>query len=162
VKLLAGVGLRCLAGITVALAPFGAPAAWAEAGSEPGWLERSHLTGDWGGRRTTLTDHGVVLGARYTAGFWSNVRGGFQTGTRYEGFAQWWLEANLDELLGWKGGSFDINWYSYHGGQPSEDLVGPFPTQTVSGWETSVSVRFYEIFLRRTPTSSCPRTPTRS
>jgi len=59
--------------------------------SELGWLERTHLTGDWGRPRTTLADHGVVLGARYTAGFWSNVRGGFQTGTRYEGFVQWWL-----------------------------------------------------------------------
>jgi porin len=127
-----------------------ASAASAEPPSEPRWWERSHLTGDWGGRRTALIDHGVVPGARYTAGFWSNVRGGFQTGTRYEGFAQWWIEADLDALLGWKGGSFDINWYSYHGGQPSLDLVGPFPTQTGSGWETSVSVRFYEIFLRQT------------
>jgi len=73
--------------------------------SEPGWLERPCLTGDWGGPRTTLADHGVVPGARYTAGFWSNVRGGFQTGTRYEGFAQWWIEANLDEFVGWKGGT---------------------------------------------------------
>jgi porin len=146
-ELHAGVGSRLLAGITAALV--GAPGASAEAGSEPGWLARPHLTGDWGGRRSTLTEHGVVLGARYTAGFWSNLRGGFETGTRYEGFAQWWLEADLDELVGWKGGSFDINWYSYHGGQPSEDLVGPFPTQTVSGWEAAVSVRFYEIFLRQ-------------
>ena len=36
------------------------------------------------------------------------------------------------------------------GGQPSLDLVDPFATQTVSGWETSVSVRFYEICLRQT------------
>ena len=88
--------------------------------------------------------------ARYTAGFWSNVRGGFETGTRYEGFAEWALFADLEALVGWKGGSFDINWYSYHGGQPSEDLVGLFPTQNVSGWETARSVRFYEILLRQT------------
>jgi porin len=91
-----------------------------------------------------------VLGALYNAGFWSNLRGGFETGTRYEGFAQWWLEADLDELLGWKGGSFDITWNSYHGGEPSADLVGPFPSQAVSNLEAAVSVRFYEIFLRQT------------
>jgi porin len=149
-KILAVVGFRRVAGIIAALALVASPPASAEMGSEPGWRERTHLTGDWSGRRTTLIDHGVVLGARYTAGFWSNVRGGFKTGTRYEGYADWWLEADLDELLGWKGGSSHIHWYSYHGGQPSEELVGPFPTQTVSGWEAARSVRFYEIFLRQT------------
>jgi porin len=51
--------------------------------------------------------------------------------------------------LGWRGGSFEIGWYSYHGGQPSEDLVGPFSTQTLSGNETAQSVRFYEIHLQQ-------------
>ena len=109
-----GVGLCLLARGAALLALLAASAASAERPSEPRWWERSHLTGDWGGRRETLAERGIVPGARYTAGFWSNVRGGFQTGTRYEGFAQWWLEADLDELVGWKSGSFDINWYSYH------------------------------------------------
>ncbi|MDJ0848962.1 MAG: carbohydrate porin [Myxococcota bacterium] len=124
--------------------------AWAEPGPESGWLQRSHLTGGWGGARQALADRGVTADARYTAGFWSNVRGGLDTGTRYEGFAEWWLHAELEPLVGWKGGSFDINWYSYHGGQPSEDLVGNFITQTVSGWEAATAVRFYEILLRQT------------
>jgi porin len=141
---------RLLVGSAAALALGGATAVWAEPASEPGWLERPHLTGGWDGRREALAERGIVPGARYTAGFWSNVRGGFQTGTRYEGFAQWWVEADLDALAGWQGGSFDINWYSYHGGQPSLDLVGPFPTQTISGWEAAESVRFYEILLRQT------------
>ena len=145
-----GVGSRLLPAITAALALLAASAASAEPPSVPRWWERSHLTGDWGGQRETLAERGIVPGARYTAGFWSNVRGGFQTGTRYEGFAEWWIEADLEALAGWKGGSFDINWYSYHGGQPSEDLVGPFPTQTISGHEAAESVRFYEIFLRQT------------
>ena len=150
-KITAGAGfLRLLVESVVALALGGATAAWAEPAGEPGWLERPHLTGDWGGLRGTLAERGIVPGARYTAGFWSNVRGGFQTGTDYEGFAQWSLSADLDRLLGWKGGGFEIDWYSYHGGQPSEDLVGPFSTQTVSGNETAESVRFYEILLRKT------------
>ena len=167
-----------LAGICAALLLVAASAVAEPLAQEPGWLERSRLTGDWAGLREKLGERGVVPGARYTAGFWSNVRGGFQTGTHYEGFAQWSLSADLDRLLGWKGGGFEIGWYSYHGGQPSEDLVGPFSTQTVSGNETAESVRFYEILLRktwgdgrfvlrrgsspRTPTSSWPRAPTRS
>jgi porin len=119
--------------------------------SEPdGWLERSRLTGDWGGRRSALIERGVTLGASYTGGTWTNVRGGFETGTRLEGFARWWLELDLESLLGWRGVSFDADAYSYHGGQASSDLVGPFYTQTLSGWETSASVRLYRLLLRQT------------
>ena len=60
------------------------------------------------------------------------------------------VERRPRQALGLEGRRFEINWYSYHGGQPSEDLVGPFPTQTVSGHETVRSVRFYEILLRQT------------
>ncbi len=136
-------------GIAAALVVAGASAVAAEPAPDPCSLARPRLTGDWGGAREDLADRGVEAGARYTSGFWSNVRGGFRTGTRYEGFAQWSLSADLDRLLDWKGGAFEINWYSYHGGQPSEDLVGVFATQTISGHETVRSVRFYEILLRQ-------------
>jgi len=134
----------------------GASPAPAEPAAHPGWLERSgllersSLTGSWGGWREKLAERGVFPGARYTTGFWSNLRGGFETGIRYEGFAEWWVALDLEELARWKGGSFEINWYSYHGGQPSDELVGLFATQTVSGHETARSVRFYEILLRQT------------
>lgn len=118
--------------------------------ADGGSKERTLLTGDWGGARTTLAAHGVDVFARYTAGFWSNVQGGLDTGTRYEGFAQWGVEADLERLVRWKGGGFAINWYSYHGGQPSTDLVGLFGTQYLSGWETVDSVRFFEIYLQQT------------
>jgi len=136
--------------IATALGLLAASASSAEPAGQPGWLERRHLTGDWGGLRETLADRGLVPAARYTAGFWSNVRGGLQKGTRYEGFAEWSLEADLDRLVGWRGGGFHTSWYSYHGGQPSEDLVGPFGTQTISGNETARSVRFYEIHVQQT------------
>jgi porin len=139
---------RLLAASAATLALVAAPAA-AEQAAEPGWRERSHLTGDWGGWRKRLAQRGLAPGARYTSGFWSNLRGGFQTGTRYDGFAEWWLDADLEALLGWRGGSFHIDWYSYHGGQPSSELVGSFPTQDVSSHETATSVRFYRIYLRQ-------------
>ncbi|MEE8311702.1 MAG: carbohydrate porin, partial [Candidatus Binatia bacterium] len=110
---------------------------------------RSTLSGDWGGRRARLRERGILPFARYTSGFWSNLHGGFKTGTRYEGFAQWGIDLDLELLAGWKGARFHIDWYSYHGGQPSEDLVGPFLSTTVSAWETSSAVRFYEIFLEQ-------------
>ena len=32
----------------------------------PGWLERDTLTGDWGGDRTWLEEHGITLKPRLT------------------------------------------------------------------------------------------------
>ncbi len=142
-------GALARAGIAAWLALGVAAAAPAEPPSEPGWLDRPYLTGDWSGHRTRLAERGIVPGARYTTGFWSNLDGGRDTGTRYEGFGEWWLDVDLETLVGWKGAGFHIDWYSYHGGKPSEALVGLFATQTVSGWEAEDSVRFYEIFLRQ-------------
>lgn len=133
-----------------ALLPLLPVVASAEPGAGGGWWQRSRLTGEWGGWRTAFAERGVEVDARYTTGLWSNLRGGFGTGTRYEGFAEWGLEADLDALLGWTGGGFALDGYSYHGGQPSSELLGVFPTQTVSGHETAVSIRFYEILLRQT------------
>ncbi len=114
------------------------------------WHERERLTGDWGGLRTQLEARGVEPWAEYTSGFWANLDGGFDTGIRYEGFAAWGIDTNLGALgssAALADTSFHINWISYHGGQPSEDLVGAFPINFVSGLEAEDSVRFYEMVL---------------
>lgn len=40
----------------------------------PGWLERDTLTGDWGGGRTWLQEHGVSLKPRLTQ-FYQGLKG---------------------------------------------------------------------------------------
>jgi porin len=125
-----------------------APAAQAE--PEPaGWLDGPHLTGTWGGARERLAKRGLDVYGRYTAGFWSNLDGGSEKGTRYEGFAEWGLDVDLERLLGWSGGGLHIGWISYHGGMPTEDLVGAFSTTAVSDWEAEDFVRFYEIYVEQ-------------
>ena len=113
------------------------------------WLDRTRLTGDWGGARDRLAGRGVDLFARYVSGAWSNLRGGFAAGARYEGFAYWGVDTDLDRLVGWDGARFHISWTSYHGGQPSEDLIGQFPASVVTGYEAERSVRFFEIFVQQ-------------
>jgi porin len=116
------------------------------------WREREQLTGDWGGLRTRLEEHGIEPWAEYTTGFWANLDGGFDTGVRYEGFAGWGVDIDLGALADsatWADTSFHVDWISYHGGQPSEDLVGTFPINFVSGWEAEDSVRFYQIYLEQ-------------
>ncbi len=113
------------------------------------WLERSQLTGDWGGARTRLIERGVDPWATYTSGVWSNLRGGFDTGARYLGLARWGVDVDLDRVARLPGTSFHISWHAYHGGQPSEDLVGQFLTNALSGDEADDSVRFYDLYLQQ-------------
>jgi len=121
----------------------------AEPANGEGWLARSHLTGRWGGARDELEARGVHLFARYTAGFWSNLRGGFERGTLYEGFARFGLDMDLAPLLEWEGGRIYADWLSYHGGQPSTELVGAFDTTFLSNHEAETSFRFYNIYLEQ-------------
>ncbi len=126
----------------------GAPAD-PEAAGETGFLERPRLTGTWGGGRTRVEERGLVVEASYIAGSWTNLEGGRREGTRYEGFAELALDASLERLVDWKGGRFRLEAYSYHGGQPSDALVGAFPTQTVSGNEAVDSVRVFQAYLEQ-------------
>ncbi len=136
-KLFPGFWLELPIALTLALlAPL------ASAGSE-------RVTGDWGGARTRLETRGFVPFVDYVSGLWSNLRGGFDSGTRYEGFARWGGDLDLEKLAGWQGTSFYADWFSYHGGQPSDDLVGQFGTNSPSGWEAEDALRFYNIYLQR-------------
>jgi porin len=111
--------------------------------------EDRRATGDWGGLRSSLNERGLTPFVSYTTGFWSNLTGGLDTGVRYLGFADWGLDADLETLADWRGGGFHINWQSYHGGQPSERLVGSYSLGNVSGLEAQECIRFFEIFLEQ-------------
>jgi len=112
-------------------------------------LDQPYLTGDWGGLRTWLADRGIAPFASYSTGVWANVHGGFATGVRYEGFADWGFDLNLERLVGWQGGSFHMDWHSNVSGLPSQELVGQFPTDAVLGLESANAIRFYEIYLEQ-------------
>ncbi len=108
------------------------------------------ITRDWRGLRQDLCELGVELTASYLAGFWGVVHGGRQTGSRYEGFAAWGIDADLDELVPWRGAKLHLAWNAYHGQQPSEFLVGTVPNNAISGEEAADDfVRFYELYLEQ-------------
>ena len=111
--------------------------------------DRPYLTGDWNGLRTWLANQGIAPFGSYTTGVWANVHGGFSTGVRYEGFADWGFDLDLEHIVGWRGASFHIDWHSNVSGLPSQELVGQFPTNAVLNLESANAVRFYEIYLKQ-------------
>ncbi len=112
-----------------------APVLAAEATGTPddlrgSWRRWQHATGDWGGSRPWLDEHGVSFGLAYTGEVFSNLRGGLNAdgATEYRGNVD--LTATLDtEKLGlWRGGSFFLYFQNGHGHGLSEEHVGDVQT----------------------------------
>ncbi|MDJ0866637.1 MAG: carbohydrate porin [Myxococcota bacterium] len=118
------------------------------AAAEP-WRDREHALGNWAGARDWLGDRGVEPFARYMGGVWANTRGGRQRGARYEGYAEWGFEADLDTAVRWPGARFHAKWISYHGGRATEDLIGASDTNDLSNYEAKRAVRFYTMYLEQ-------------
>ena len=81
--------------------------------SESFWT-RETLTGDWGGTRTALADHGVEIGLEYTGETLGVLSGGLERGTTYEGRADLSLDVDLDKLTGWQGATFHATFFNIH------------------------------------------------
>ncbi len=113
--------MRALAVVTFILAALlvsGAPGAYAEesaAKAEPAsiWPQpdytgdlwsRRHLTGDWGGLRTTLAEHGVTLSVDLLQTYQAVVDGGRDENDAYGGSADYELHVETERLGLWPGG----------------------------------------------------------
>lgn len=66
---------------------------------------RDKLSGDWGGLRTDLAEHGVYPRVRFTQIVQGVATGGADTGGRYGGLVDWWLNVDASKAAGlpWKG-----------------------------------------------------------
>lgn len=80
-----------------------------EPAPQPGWLERDTLTGDWGGGRTWLKEHGITLKPRLTQFYQGITAGEGDHGFEYGGKADLLLDADLSKLGLWKGLSLNVH-----------------------------------------------------
>ena len=100
-----------------------APAASKE---PPDFWHRDTLTGDWGGLRTTLADHGIAISASYTSEVFGNTEGGIKRGASYDGAFLPEIDVDLDTLMGWHGASFRASMLQGEGPAMSPGWVGNF------------------------------------
>ncbi|WP_159980589.1 MULTISPECIES: carbohydrate porin [unclassified Novosphingobium] len=84
------------------------------------------LTQDWGGLRTSLEDKGVKVMAQYQSETAGNPVGGEKQAVRYTQQIVLFLTADLDRLIGVKGGSFRFAIEDRKGKSPSNDAVGNY------------------------------------
>ena len=124
-------GLVFLVSVFLALAVF-TPPVWADSNDpatkkgKPSLMKdiwtRSKLTGDWGGLRTYLTDHGIGIEIRLAQfGQWV-TSGGIDTNGEYGGKVDYRLNVDATKLFGlWKGVSLNMHAETRYGYDILED-----------------------------------------
>jgi porin len=132
----------------IALSFFGASAASAEVGSTQSpsdptarvfelVLPADHLFGDWGGLRTKLEDSGVTPRLIMVTDLAGNVSGGVSKGVTAPTSVELSLTADLDKILGLKGGSLFMSTSQRWGRSLSKEHIGNvFSAQQIYGFQT--------------------------
>ena len=140
-----------------ALAALLASAFWAS-GGEPAAVDlhrpaiadlggRDTLTGDWGGVRTALSDHGITFTGNYAGEVLGNVRGGIGKGAIYDALLIFGADVDAQKLLGWTGATFHVTACYPHGASVSSKYVGDL--QLVSNLDAYDSLRLYEAWMEQ-------------
>ena len=93
--------------------------------SEP-WWRWQRATGDWGGARPWLDEHGVRFELAYTGEVFSNLHGGITTddATEYRGNVDFTITLDTQALGLWPGGSLFFYLQNGHGRGISREYVG--------------------------------------
>lgn len=87
---------------------------------EPGLFERSTLTGDWNGARSSLEEYGIVVGLATTNDIQSVVSGGVQRKTYFPGLVEPTLAVDLQRLIGLPNTIVFVRGLGMYGQDPGE------------------------------------------
>ena len=103
-----------------------APSAHAEDNAKPQSIwDQPTLTGDWGGARTDLSNHGIDITLNYIGEAFGVLSGGVDRHGSYEGRLELSIDTDLKKLLGWNGATTHVTVYQIHNvGRTVEDNVG--------------------------------------
>jgi porin len=119
----------------------------------PGWLERDTLTGDWGGGRTWLKEHGITIKPRLTQFYQGLTAGEGDHGFEYGGKADLLFNADLGKFGLWNGFSMTVH-AEYNFGQSVNQRGGMImPVNTAlmfPGMEGSDAFDFSSVTLTQT------------
>lgn len=111
------------------------------------WFDDHFLTGDWFGYRKKAIDHGVNFTATTATDLLANVTGGFSQG--FEPMVSTGVGVNLDleKLVGWEGGIFDISMIWRAGNNLSATRIGNL--LTVAQLYGGQNIRLYTLYYKQ-------------
>jgi len=108
---------------------------------------RDTLTGDWGGGRPWLADHGVTFSMTYTGDLQANTRGGIKQGAVYDSLLQPQVDLDLQKLIGWQGLTARISMVAISGPGLSTGYVGNL--MNVSSIAGRPAIKLYNAWLQQ-------------
>jgi porin len=109
---------------------------------------QEYLTGDWGGLRSYLENHGITLTFNDTTDFLSNTSGGIKTGSVGVGAVQPQLYLDLEKLAGLQGDLIHAHGLITYGPLFSETYLGNI--LGVSNIEAGSTTRLYALWYEHT------------
>jgi carbohydrate-selective porin OprB len=134
----------CWVGASVSVEPAHAQSVRADEPAPPG---RTYATGDWGGYRSYLEDHGVTVTLSYTNDLLANVGGGIRPGQIDLGAFQPQLDIDLQKLADWQGGHIHVHGLVTHGPFFSQTYLGDI--LAVSNLEAGPVARLYALWYEQ-------------
>lgn len=112
------------------------------------FCEQKYLLGDWGGRRTELSQHGIDFEFLYAGSVANNLDGGIKTGSLYQGALLMTLDLDSDKLVGYHGGTLHAGSLWLNGAKPfSDHYVGDL--NKVNLLDFPNSFRLWELWYRQ-------------
>lgn len=138
---------------TIPLLPLLSAPAFAQDATKPAAAEdssiwtRETLTGDWGGLRTTLEEHGISFEMNETDEVLGNVSGGIRQGAAFDGKTQVQMTLDLEKLVAWPGAKIVSSFYQIHGRDLSSDNIGNL--LTVSNIAAPPSTRLGDLYIEQ-------------
>lgn len=90
-------------------------------------MDRSTMTGDWGGSRQDLANHGITLDAYLAQVAQGVVSGGRDTGTEYMGRGQFDLNLDTAKMGWWPGGLISVIGEGHYGNSIGSNTGAIFP-----------------------------------
>lgn len=112
-------------------------------------MQRTALTGDWGGERSRLEQQGIQLGGDEILDALGNPHGGAAQGAVMEGRLEIFTTIDLAQAFGtdWAGALFHANAYQIHGqGLSGHDIGNLVP---VSNIEAPDATRLFSLWLQQ-------------
>lgn len=97
--------------------------------------------------RARLAEAGLSYNINYIGEVLGNPSGGFKRGAIYEGFLEVHVDADLEKLLGWRGGTAHATGYQLHGRGLTTFYAGNL--NAVSNIEATPSTRLFDLWFEQ-------------
>ncbi|RBP41348.1 OprB family porin [Roseimicrobium gellanilyticum] len=108
---------------------------------------QDYLLGDWGGLRTDLANNGLSFELFYIGSMPTNMHGGIEEGTVYQGAMLMIADFDTEKAGLWKGGRLHVSGVDLHGELFSKNHVGDFNKSNLVDFENDF--RLWEAYYEQ-------------